>query len=234
MATPDDETNVWSKSYWNEPDLKIFGDQDPDKIRFAVGHALSNWEYVEEEISLLFMQLTECEPNSQSYTVVRRSFGAVDISSQRRKMLAAAAQVYFDEHWTKASGTFKKLIETIARASRRRDNIAHGTVIDSIASGNSGHIVIRSIQPGIGFKAGDVKNRGAFLVPASYNTERNFLPNEQDDDNILGFLPGIYRYTSEDILMFSEKFRTLKVAIVRYQQSIKKGLPDFPGQGLPK
>ena len=126
-----------------------------------------------------------------------RAYGAIMSNSGRRGLIGAAAPIFFDRYKVK-TGTqdeFARLMDHFARASGRRDDIAHGIV---------SHITLNQ------------KVRGAFLMPPSYNTGRTKPlllgdigkpPKEEFD-----VFRVKYRYTSADIFLFVEKFGALRAS----------------------
>jgi hypothetical protein len=186
------KSHVLAKPYWERPNPQKMGDPDNERIFQAVGSALSNWERAEEALSSLFLAVTE--QDNYSANPVKRAFGSIDSSSVRRKAILAAAEAYFSDDWEDKDVRlpFFKVLEAVSFASKRRDDIAHGTV--------SRHRV-------------DGKPFGSFLQPPHYNTERTKAYARLDEDDPLYFLFTDFRYVSADISAFDTKFQELGAAI---------------------
>jgi hypothetical protein len=166
----------------------------------------SAWESAEGALAYAFLVFSECEtPNS--YNAVRRAFGSIESSGGRRRAIEAAAEIYFGASWPipVIKNRFKELMTAFENASRRRDEIAHG-ITTSISVDN--------------------KNKGAFLFPPGYNTQRTHayfhMPGEETT-----YMSEKFRYTSQDIRTFRLKFSDLAQKTINYVPKIKKmhGVP---------
>jgi hypothetical protein len=115
----------------------------------------------------------------------------------------AAAEVYFGNYWDskRVRQSLTDIINAVQWASKRRDDIAHGTII--------GRIVI------------DGESYGGFLVPPEYNTGRTFA-FMGDDADPLRFIRAKYRYTASNIMEWQSKFGLLREAIWDYTIKIKR------------
>ena len=116
------------KNYWSRPKNSAVGDADVDLIYRAVGRALSQWEMLEQRLANLFLIVCECPDSSAN--PVRRAYGAIENGTLRRQALEQAARVYFGKSWDIpiVERSFKRMIEAVSLASKRRDDIAHGIV----------------------------------------------------------------------------------------------------------
>jgi hypothetical protein len=91
----------------------------------AVGRALSQWERLEAQLSLLFSAFVSGH-NSEA---ARRAYVAVRTFEGRADMLRAVSDAWFDSHpAVELQGDFKKVLSGISSFSPRRNDIAHGVV----------------------------------------------------------------------------------------------------------
>jgi hypothetical protein len=173
-----DKIPACAKDYWKRPPNRNEGDAAQEAILQAVGEALSAWEYMEEDVAIMFVALVGGSMSSAS--PIRRAFGVVNSSSTRREMILAAAEAYFGGFWDDKNVrvSFGRVLEAISWASKRRDDIAHG--------------IAKSITL-------DQKPFGWFLFPANYNTERTKAFGTNDESDPLYFTFTDFRYTSDQI-----------------------------------
>ena len=193
--------------YWQRPVSELKGDSDADKLYAAVGRALSDWETLEEAFAKIFQALL----NSES-PAAKRAYGAIVTARGRKEVLAAAAEAYFTTTWTmydeKAKQFYKnaqsrlKLLERhFGEAASLRNDVAHGVV----------KLVQLRKEAGAGY----------FLVPSGYNSSKNKLYAEHDED--WHVLPsGKYRYTSEQIADIALRFVNLHDAAEEYVEEFKR------------
>jgi hypothetical protein len=159
----------------------------------------------EEDLARQFLALVEASSASNSPT--RRAYGAIGSNSGRRKAIEAAAEAYFGAHWDNPTvrRSFFAIINAVQWASNRRDDVAHGvtqgTTLDDVPY-------------------------GYFLFPPDYNSERTtaFLYPEKGDP--LYFKAAKYRYTSDQISEFGNKFQQLQSAIQGHTVLIRKDGSD--------
>ncbi len=132
--------NVFVEKTWKQPTVNplMRGDDGVDPIYAAVGAALSRWETVEINLAQLFIVL--CQPQSSIIgTKFERAFGSVESSASRRGMIRAVAEVYFDSLPSETSQRkeLQKVLQAVQWASRRRDEIAHGSEMGVERDGRS-------------------------------------------------------------------------------------------------
>ena len=177
--------------YWKRPTpLKPQGDPTVDPVYAAVGRALSQWEKLEQRLATLFIVVTRASDSSNN--AVRRAYGAIENGTLRRKAIIAAAEVHFGASWQPhVEEAYNKLIDAVSRASKLRDDIAHGIVQ---------HFKFNNID------------YGAFLFPPYYNTGRT-TPYLTNDDGPPDFGWSDFCFTSEDILGIERRFGELKQII---------------------
>src|SRR5690242_7929440 len=77
---------------FNRPPLAETGDKDPQQIHLAVGIALSQWEYTEQNFAGVFAKLVS--PSASGYAA-RRAYGEIVPANVRRQMIESAAEVFF-------------------------------------------------------------------------------------------------------------------------------------------
>lgn len=181
--------------HWNSPPSKEYGDVTDDAVFLAVGRALSTWEEIEVALANMFALFVE------SYSdAAKRAFGAISSSSGRREALENAAEMFATmqgDDFPKKD--FDQILSHIAKASGRRNEIAHGIVTAFELDG---------------------KKHGHFLVPASYNSRKTaartnewWLKLASDPEDQFMVFGGKYRYTSADIAHFTRLFAILNQQI---------------------
>jgi hypothetical protein len=120
--------------YWARGAKSNAGDPFASVIQIGVGHALTNWEHVENSVSLLFAQFIESRTIAAA-----RAYGTIIGARARHAAVSEAMDVFFDlrkqihkadrslyntliEH--KSAATL--LLTNYANASKRRNDIARG------------------------------------------------------------------------------------------------------------
>ena len=202
MPVPDITASpVFNEAYWDRPNRRDQGDITGEVIYTAVGFALSNWEMTEEALAELYLALVESPKSSNN--PVRRTYGAIESNSGRRKVIEAAAEAYFGAEWDHevVRRAFRKLIQTVGYASKRRDDIARGITLGQRLDG---------------------KNFGYFLFPPDYNTARTLPFADVDEGDPLRHTLTKYRFISEDIRAFGRKFHELQDAIRNHAGLIRR------------
>jgi hypothetical protein len=124
---PKTDPALFTEAFWKRPQTSPKGNPNADGICQAVGRALSEWEHAEGALADLFCVVTRVT-DAVSYRAVYRAYGTIDTSAGRREAITAAAEIHFSPYWDKARKSLDQLLEAVARASRRRDDIAHGIV----------------------------------------------------------------------------------------------------------
>lgn len=201
-------------AYWDRPNPRDYGEQDVIQLFQAVGEALGTWENIEHAFAQVFGIFVE----SHSQAALR-AYGVIASHSGRREALETAAEVYFAtrKQLKTARESFDLLVEHLARASSRRNEIAHSTPM---------HFIV------------DEKARGFFSVPAAYNS-RKTTPFITDWENIakrtkadsFAVFGLDYRYTAEDIRQFIQRFQLLqKQTLELLVFFIQKGVQERTGR----
>lgn len=210
MKKKPEQNAILTPSYWKRTEPRDKGDfPNGNKIAQAVGYALSNWERMDQEMATLFITVAgPSEPIANH--AVRRAYGSIESNTGRRKAIAEAAEVHFAVHWKNDAvrSSLTRLLETIGRASQRRDDIAHGIIWDQIA-----------------IRHDDERGRveyGAFLLPPEYNSGRTHAFGDDGRKSFLLFEMTKYRYTSADINDIGRKFLQLGVCVSDYANLILK------------
>jgi hypothetical protein len=180
-------SNFDSETYWVRPSKRTDGVENAEPIYTAVGRTLSSWENVEEALTNLFLAIAR-PPTKNSYLSVSRAFGSMMSNSARRSATEAAADIYFSINPTVSRGPFNQIIQNVTRASKLRDDAAHGRV-------------------------SEVTPKRYLLMPPSYNSTRT-APTA--DPEKIGFETAAYRYNAEDLEGICPKFDLLAHAIGDY------------------
>jgi hypothetical protein len=111
---------------WDKPAPPETGDLDVRALYAAVGEALSEWERMEERLSVLFSILIGLDRPSEAAS---RAYGSILGFRQRREMIERAAEVYFDLHPdADLQKIFDDALEYAGGFASRRNDIAHGKV----------------------------------------------------------------------------------------------------------
>jgi hypothetical protein len=203
---------IFTSEYWARPQPRDHGDPNRTLIYQAVGSALNSWERLEEAIFYLCTVLSDTR-DARAHHAIAEIFGSIESSGGRRNALERLSLIYFYPHHedSRIKKPLRDLLDTVSNASRRRDDIAHGVTTEFM-----------SIQAG----GVDHGSKGCFLVPAVYISSRNiprlhyfdkaieYTPEGPSDFPIL--LRGVYRYTSDDIKVFEEKFRELMMKVLEF------------------
>lgn len=187
--------------FWERPAAKSQGDEFSDAIFLAIGISLTKWEIIETFFALIFKHLVESQSNA-----ALRAYGSIASARGRRDALEAAAETFFRIHDIPNDQIvrFDKLIKHFGCASTRRNEIAHGTLCS-------------------------VTGHGCFLMPPDYNTNKTDLPKARTGDDINEVLDSLgmhYRYTSEDISHFKDRFTVLGNAVIEYRGELQRLHPQ--------
>jgi hypothetical protein len=110
------------------------GDLNPDAIHVEVGRALTLWEGIEDELADIFALLTGGSTERTRHPA-KRAYGVITNFTSRKAMVLEAAKAYFGERADMGMDTDKPLqaalttlLNTCAKFSGRRNEIAHGQV----------------------------------------------------------------------------------------------------------
>jgi hypothetical protein len=199
------DTDIFDPKTWKRPESPSFGPGTNADIFLAIGEATNAWEGVEEILAQLLLIFSDPK-DLNSFKIIRRIFGSIESSAQRREALTYAAEVHFGDHWKDVKPVFNKFKAGLSEASRRRDEIVHGNVY-TFSSNGTGH--------------------GVFLFPTSYNSARNNL--HPDMDHPLNITGSRYRYSYETIADFAKKFHHMRGEIFRSFPNFRKvnGTPAY-------
>ncbi len=184
--------------------LKL-GDQSVNEIWLSVGVSLTNWEQVELYAASLFEYFVECKTKAAA-----RVYGSIMSAAGRSTSIRAAADVFFPRYHVSDADqkSLNLLLQHFGRASRRRDDIAHGMALGITVDGT---------------------NFGAFLVPPDYNsslTHAQMQETKQPDTwDTWSLFRHRYRYNSSDMNAISVKFNALRNVIGDYHDLNAKKHP---------
>jgi hypothetical protein len=194
-------TRVHQKGYWEHDVLSESSTDTQDQIFHAVGAALSTWESADSALATLYTVL--CDVDGQSFGAISRTFGSIVSSSGRRKVIKAAAEMYFGADWqvSQIKKGLNDLLSAFSKASERRDEFAHGQAY--------------------GFTLNNVAH-GCFLLASSYIASHNRAFPAANAADPFSSLTSTYRYTASEILSFAQKFGELRNAVYWYTGSIRR------------
>ncbi len=172
------------KQPWDVPDYPKKGDPNLEVTYCAVGRALSQWEWFEGNLSLIF---TYVIGTGHGNVAAARAYGAVEVFRARKSLMEHAAEVYFrlapDDELEKK---LKTLLSDAIQLAGRRNDIAHGIV-----------------NP---YFEGEVpKHSGWVLYPAYYATRKRKL----SEAGPLTDVTLTYAYSSVEIDQFGDEFAKL-------------------------
>lgn len=173
---------------WNVQPLTSL-DDSKEKTYASIGHALSEWEYLELQLSAYFGFFC----GGHDPIIARRAYGCVISFQGRAEMLRAAAEAYFNRYSDDdLSKRFSDLVNSTNRYSARRNEIAHGIVMPLFHDNNDGQ---------------GYRQRGWALVASEYATKKNELLPLSD----LGFQDTrfTYAYSSKEIEHYATQFIAL-------------------------
>jgi hypothetical protein len=127
-------TRRYKPNFWERGTKSKVGDQFASVTQIGVGHALTNWEHVENAVSMLFSQFTEAPT-----VAAARAYGSIIGARSRYFAVSQAMNVFFDlraqkhkrDRDTYGHILYHKEIASIllnnySSASGRRNDIAHG------------------------------------------------------------------------------------------------------------
>lgn len=171
-----------------------------------MGGALPAWEQAEERLARLALIFSGTQ-DANAANVIRYIFGSIEASSVRLNVLTVLVRLYFRHYWkwTKVRDPFKELIEGFRLAAYRRNEIAHGKVLNlSVVNPSEAG---QSVQTHL----------GVFLIAPEYIVSRNRDMHEKwDSSDPLSFIRSNYRYNADDISTFWAKFEALNMLIMKY------------------
>jgi hypothetical protein len=197
MTDSTDKFDIRSErlSFWKNLRVKCDrGEPGSMKIYEAVGVALSTWESVEECMVHLFMMFTGLRYGTAEYRVVARAFGSIEFGSGRRDATEAAAEAYFGPYIEIVGIEFNNVLLQVSHAANRRNDIAHGRVLD-------------------------IPTYGRLLLPPRYNTGRTLIAADDDEH---GYKSAEYRFDADAIQRCASAFEELTHQLKRYADSVAK------------
>jgi len=170
------------------------GRMAPQEIFKAVGHALTTWESLEEDLCRLFGEyIGTINP------AVKRAYGSVVSSQGRIGMMKEVIQANYGVTWPETAALHTKAMNQIGALAGRRNEIAHGIVTNQTVN---------------------EKNFGYCLMPAEYNAGKTYSAGEYFSRVNAGsahsewlrfFLSrGKYVYTHVEITKYAEMFAIAK------------------------
>ena len=110
---------------WDIPPLPKKGDASKSSTYEAVGLALSNWEFFEFDLGLMFITLLRADEG----VAARRAYGSIVTFRGRLELIEAAAEAYFLIHRApRVKADFRSLMNRAQKYGARRNEIAHGRV----------------------------------------------------------------------------------------------------------
>jgi hypothetical protein len=108
--------------------MQAKGENLPGPLYTAVGHALSDWELLQTELSVIFVAL--CDVRNPA--ALLRAFGAGMVVHPKLEMLEHAAAAALQKH-PKLAKRAKGFIDEVRGFNERRNDIAHGIVVNFIS-----------------------------------------------------------------------------------------------------
>lgn len=162
---------------WALPPLSTSVEKSEDSLYTSVGRALSRWEVVEGLLSEVFSMLVS---PTGALKAAKRAYGGTVAFAARKDMLENAAEAYFEDHPDEAlQASLANVMKVMARASPRRNDIAHGVV-----------------QPI--WITDRMSDNGFLLVPSYYTSRRRSLAGHPT-----------YRFGTTEIDRFGAQFTAI-------------------------
>lgn len=113
-------------SFFRSAPLATEPDHDDARLFGAVGWMMSSWEWVEFRLSVLYSAFVGLPDGQALY-----QYGSASIFRERFNTLARAADAHFVAFCDQAlEGEFNNLTADVADLANRRNDIAHGVVLD--------------------------------------------------------------------------------------------------------
>lgn len=109
---------------WDRPPILEKGDRIRNSTYRSVGLALSNWEFYEFALGLIF----RCVANADWDGPVDHAYGSIITHKGRVEMIQATAKVYFKRHPTGPRKELTAVLDKAGKLCARRNEIAHGRV----------------------------------------------------------------------------------------------------------
>jgi hypothetical protein len=108
---------------WDKPPYPpTNGDPSPAPIHTAVGMALSQWESLENAMTILFCGIT-----GMPFFIAIQIYGSLPSSASKQSMIRAAGNARF-HNAKEYRGFFNTIMNVTGKFLERRNNIAHGFV----------------------------------------------------------------------------------------------------------
>jgi hypothetical protein len=216
-----DDFALFPSGYWEKPtkDESKTSDHNIGPMFQAVGHALSQWEMVEEKLADLFLSLCECKDDSTREKLAR-TFGSIESSGARLTVLKDRLNIYLAPHLKTpkleqhVNWFLSKLVDAVSAASPRRNEIAHGIVYTFLAQRNNELL----------------KFNGVYLVSPKYLSGRNAAKKNSPENDSLWFVSSSYAYNANEVGGMALKFAALGNKVEQYLQDLSKddsGTPKF-------
>jgi hypothetical protein len=185
--------------YWDRLAPQDQGEQDEHELYHAVGEALSGWESgVEGSFAVLFGHFMHADQYA-----AQRVYGTLSSGGAKKSAMLAAAEAFFQTHNCEPAfnDDLELLLNHHGNAISRRNDIAHGIV--TCLWNWEEHLPI-----------------GFFLVPPFHATKK--VKHSAKYADMRGGPPSLYdyRFVSEDIYGFADKFMLLDDWIRRYSERV--------------
>lgn len=178
---------------WDIPPPPKKGDASKSTTYEAVGLALSNWEFFEFDLGLMFITLLRANEG----IAARRAYGSIITFRGRLEMIEAAAEAYFLVHRApRVKADFRSLMNRAQKYGARRNEIAHGRVQEFKLERRK-------------------KSDGWALYPSHFNSNKMTLSGTRRRKVYLHVHARLavtqprYVYTSTEISAFAAHFREL-------------------------
>lgn len=176
---------------WKIPPPKA-GDQVIFPVYAAVGLAITMWEMTELALAALYTSLTS-EQDGEAFILKFEFDGSAGFQNRSKKVAQAFNAYAIANPNQKIEGRFEELMHKAGHLSMRRNDIAHGMVMNSQ-----------------GWAEGDPK--GFLLWPAlqNYRRYRDKYPSKRP----------VCQLNSQQIVAFAEDFVDLRHDIDRFRDSL--------------
>lgn len=208
---------LYPTDWWDRPapSARKVGDGGADILYKMIGKALTAWTEVEDELGKLLQSMCLDPETLMVDPYLGIVFGAIESVPSKIKAFEAAAAICLFPHWgvPVVQKAVRRLLIPVTDASQRRNDIAHGKVVqvatDVVRLEGDGRGGWRKKAPK--YKANEL---GFMLVAPDYATakHRPGRPSHDEDDPLARFSSS-YRLNAKDILIFQAKFHALAMEL---------------------
>ena len=208
---------LYPEKWWDRPDLdsRKIGDGPAETLYRAIGEAITHWTSVEDELGELLQSMCIDQETRIKDRYLGIVFGAIENVPNKVRAFKAAAAIRLSPYWgvPVVKKAVRRLLDEVEEASRRRNDIAHGKVVQV-----AGDVTTFEGDPFSGWKIKSQKHRGAelkfMLVAPDFATAKHIDGSSPyDESDPLTRFRSSYRMNAKDIICFGAKFQALAMEL---------------------